>query len=144
MSAESETDEAAVGGANERFYRALSDLSLEEMDRIWLHGRESRCIHPGWDVLVGWRAIRESWRSIFGASPGLSVEATDVEIHVYGEVGLVHCLENIHGSGVGGEPISLARATNLYLRSTGGWKMVLHHASPVPMMDEDAGTGAVH
>jgi hypothetical protein len=32
---------------NNRFYQAFQSLSMEQMDRIWDHGDDIVCIHPG-------------------------------------------------------------------------------------------------
>jgi len=129
---ETSDDSLSVERANEVFYEALSHLSHEEMDRVWSHGNEVRCIHPGWDVLIGWSAVREAWRSIFASSPGLAVAATEVEVNVFGDLAWVLCMERILNADEGSESVSFARATNLFARTPEGWKMILHHASPVP------------
>lgn len=144
MDEQAQTDEQLVRRLNEKFYEALSHQSFEEMARVWSHGSEVRCIHPGWDVLFGWRAISEAWRSIFAAGAGLGVAAQDVEIAVHGSMAWVGCLERITNSAAGQQQVSLARATNLFVRHESGWKMVLHHASPVPAEFDSTESGAVH
>src|ERR1700687_1389270 len=81
--------------ANAAFYRALEELDLGAMDRIWLHEGWVRCIHPGWDLLVGWELVRQSWEQIFSGTRWIRVTPTSVDVQVLGEVGLVGCAENI-------------------------------------------------
>jgi len=76
---------------NERFYKALEELDLEQMQRLWLHEPWVRCIHPGWDVLVGWEHVRESLEQIFASTGWMRVTPTECNIHVFGEVGMVAC-----------------------------------------------------
>lgn len=140
----SERDALEAGKANERFYEALNDSNLEKMEEVWSHTMAARCIHPGWDILVGWSAIRESWQSIFSGSGGLNVEAADVEINVFGGMAWVQCLEQIRNTSESGEQLSVARATNLFVRDGDGWRMVLHHASPIPSPMEEDDLGLVH
>jgi len=142
MASETEAREAET--ANEQFYAALNDLDIVAMERIWAHTMSARCIHPGWDVLVGWTAIRESWQSIFSAGGALNVQAGDVQVSVHGDVAWIQCLEQIHNTGEAGDQLSVARATNLFLRQDGGWRMVLHHASPIPSPMEEEDLGLVH
>jgi ketosteroid isomerase-like protein len=130
--------------ANERFYQALNESNLDRMEEIWSHTMAARCIHPGWDILIGWTAIRESWQSIFSAGGDLSVEAAEVEVNIVGEVAWVQCLEQIRNTGDAGDQLSVARATNLFVRDDGGWRMVLHHASPIPSPMEEDDLGLVH
>lgn len=134
------SDARAVLEANERFYRALNDLDLPEMDRLWSHGSFVRCIHPGWELIVGWDSVRASWEGIFRGSaggPAHSVEVADVQVHVASDLGWVSCIESITIPGRSGASTSLAVATNLFQRSSNEgarWEMILHHASLLPLV----------
>ena len=127
--------------ANERFYRALNRLDLAEMERLWSHGSFVRCVHPGWELIVGWEAVRASWEGIFRGSsggPAHSVETADVSVHVVSDLGWVSCIERIT---LPGRSASLAVATNLFQRSPEEglrWEMILHHASLLPLIVAEA------
>ena len=139
------TEVLEVLEANERFYRALNALDLAGMERIWSHGSFVRCVHPGWELIVGWDAVRASWEGIFrgsGSGPSHSVEVADVSVHVVSDLGWVSCIERItlprRSSGASSSS-SLAVATNLFQRAelTGNtvrWEMILHHASLLPLI----------
>lgn len=126
----------AIRLANERFYRALTDLDLEAMDAVWAHEEGTRCIHPGWELIEGWEVIRESWTAIFSNPASLVVEPSDVKVRLEGAMAWVSCLETITSSGTAAG-VTLARATNLFVKRAEGWKMVLHHASQVPSARAD-------
>jgi len=143
MSEQGPNDVAEVLAANESFYEALCGLDLDEMELVWWHGGEVRCIHPGWDVVVGWRAIRDSWQAIFASSPGLSVVPDEVEISMHDGLAWVQCLERISNSADDDEGKSFARATNLFVKKGDAWLLILHHASPVPA-PQDSEHKAVH
>jgi ketosteroid isomerase-like protein len=127
----SEVDE--LRAANERFYRALEELDLAEMDQLWLHEPWVRCVHPGWDVLVGWERVRESLEQIFAGTGWMRVTPTECNIHVFGDVGMVACAENITASRDSDVGVAVAQATNLFRRTPEGWRMFHHHASPAPV-----------
>jgi len=118
---------------NERFYKALEELDLEQMERLWLHEPWVRCIHPGWDVLVGWERVRESLEQIFASTGWMRVTPTECNIHVFGDVGMVACAENITASRDSDVGVAVAQATNLFRRTPEGWRMFRHHASPAPV-----------
>ena len=122
-----------VREANERFYRALEALDLPAMARLWLHAPWVRCIHPGWDVLVGWESVHESWRQVFASTPWIRVTATQVQVEVFGEVALVGCAENITTGRDGEVGVAVAQATNLFMRTVEGWRLIHHHASSAPV-----------
>ena len=118
---------------NDRFYKALEELDLEQMQRLWLHEPWVRCIHPGWDVLVGWEQVRESLEQIFASAGWMRVTPTECNIHVFGDVGMVACAENITASRDSDVGVAVAQATNLFRRTPEGWRMFHHHASPAPV-----------
>jgi hypothetical protein len=118
---------------NERFYKALEELDLEQMQRLWLHEPWVRCIHPGWDVLVGWDQVRESLEQIFASTGWMRVTPTECNIQVFGDVGMVACAENITASRDSDVGVAVAQATNLFRRTPEGWRMFHHHASPAPV-----------
>ncbi len=123
-----------VEQANERFYRALENSDLEEMSDVWLHEEWVKCVHPGWDLIIGWGKIRESWDRIFTNSTGMRVSATEIEITLEGDFALVSCYENIalFIDNVSAPVSARTTATNLFKRVDGRWRMIHHHASSVP------------
>jgi ketosteroid isomerase-like protein len=137
----------AVYEANERFYRALEQSDLEIMSAVWLHDAWVKCVHPGWDLIVGWERVRESWRQIFEGNTGMRVAATDVEIKIEGDFALVSCYELLAVFlDSARAPVSVrTTATNLFQRVAGEWRMIHHHASQVPdapMVNDSFTTGS--
>jgi ketosteroid isomerase-like protein len=125
-------EEAAVAKANEEFYEAFEALDMDRMEACWLHDDGVRCIHPGWDAMVGWPQVSRSWMAIFANSAYIQFFLTDVEVHVDADTAWVTCAENILSGGVGPEvQDAKVLATNVFRRIGGHWRMVLHHGSPV-------------
>jgi uncharacterized protein (TIGR02246 family) len=131
-------DQVAVAEANEAFYRALSSADLEGMGGLWFPADWAECVHPGGVVLRGWDAIRESWRLIFENGTSLVVSVTDVRVRMLGDVAWVSCLERVATADTEQIHTSLAQATNLFVRHDGRWRLVVHHASPVPFLTPQA------
>ena len=128
-----EAERDALLLANATFYQALEGLDLAAMDGVWLHEGWVRCVHPGWDALTGWGAVRRSWERIFQGTEWMRVTPTDVQAQVDGEVGIVCCAENITAKGEQGVGVASALATNLFRRTADGWRLFHHHASPAPL-----------
>ena len=122
-------DAAEVEEANARFYRALESLDISQMDRVWSHGDHVRCIHPGWCLLSGWDAVRQSWEAIFGDSSEMRFSISDVDAHVDGDLAWVTCGENILSHARGQIAVTTLLATNMFERRGGDWLMIHHHAS---------------
>jgi ketosteroid isomerase-like protein len=136
-------DSDTLRATNDRFYRALDALDLQAMDALWLHEPWVRCVHPGWDVLVGWELVRQSWQQIFESTNWMRVTATGVEVIAFGDVGLVSCSENITAKNEEDVGLAVARATNIYLRQGEGWRIFHHHASPAPVQVTQPFSGTV-
>ena len=85
-----------IENANTEFYEAFENLSITMMESIWSHNDNCICIHPGWEMFVGWIAIRESWETIFTNTEIIKFTITNSKIRTYQEViAVITCLENI-------------------------------------------------
>src|SRR5215510_8217602 len=119
-----------VKRANERFYRAFESLDIAKMAAVWVQAERAKCVHPGWNFLSGWEAIRQSWEAIFVNTDYMRFVITDVSVHLYGRVAWVTCVENLSDAP---DTLQMVRilATNMYEYSDDTWRIVHHHASPV-------------
>jgi len=115
--------------AENAFYEALERCDLDAMMAVWSEDDEIVCVHPAGQRLVGQEQVREVWRQMFAAGPNMRVQITQ-QVVVAGMMLAVHSAhENIT---VAGEqrPRAPMVATNVYLRTAAGWRMIVHHASP--------------
>ena len=117
--------------SNQNFYNAFNKSDLDLMTRAWLNDPIAKCIHPGWDVLTGFKPIIESWRRIFSAAQDLEIKLSHVEVIVSEDLAWVACQENLFSISTSGVQLSKVHATNIFKQVAGEWKMILHHASPV-------------
>jgi ketosteroid isomerase-like protein len=124
-------DEAEVIEANARFYRAFEALDIAEMDRVWAHGAHAKCVHPGWPLLTGWDAVRESWETIFTNTEEMRFTLSNVSAVVGSDQAWVTCTENILSDVAGRVTVTAILATNLFERDGVGWRLVHHHASHI-------------
>ena len=116
-----------VIAANQSFYDAHEQRDLDAMRDVWEQTARVACVHPGWPILRGWPAVEESWRRIF-AGPGRNqFILTYRAVTVAGDIAWVTLDENL----VAGITAGTIAATNMYVRDSGSWKLVLHHGSPV-------------
>lgn len=137
-------EEQEVVQANEGFYRAFESLDVREMEKVWATGDNIQCGHPGWRVLRGWNAVMESWRCIFENSPAIRFILTDLSIEIRGALAWVTLYENLNSS-VEGENLSATiLTTNIFEKSSGGWRMVHHHGSAVMQPPPDKEAPMVH
>ena len=122
---------AEIQETNARFYRAIESRDMEAMDGLWLHADHVRCVHPGWCLLSGWEAVRQSWDAILKDSRELRFTLSDVQIQVEGSLAWVTGTENILSQLQGNISVTAVLATNIYERTGTRWRLVLHHASHI-------------
>ena len=123
--------------AENAFYEALERGDLEGMMAVWSEDEDIVCVHPTGPRLSGQDQVRESWAKIFAGGTGPRVHITQ-QVAVTGMMIAVHSVhENftIEGDARVQAPII---ATNVYLRTAAGWRMIVHHASPAPAQPEPA------
>jgi len=117
--------------AENAFYEALERSDLEAMMAVWAEDEEIVCVHPAGQRLAGQEQVREAWRQMFAGGPGLRVQITQ-QVAATGMMVAVHSVhENITVAGEN-RPRPPVVATNVYLRTAAGWRMIVHHASPAP------------
>lgn len=131
------SDEQAVRAANERFYLAMNTLDINEMDEVWTNDAAAVCVHPGREAIIGYERIRESWVVIFSSSNSMSIASGGERVIVNGDVAWVACIETISMMTEEGLAAAAAQATNIFRRTNGTWRMILHHASPIPFTTQD-------
>lgn len=124
-------DAADVSAANRAFYEAFESLDLDRMAEAWLREPHISCTHPGWERLLGWRSIMESWERIFAGTFAMKFEIVDERVHVAGDLAWVTCEEHIESRGYDGASFGRVEATNIFARRDGRWWIVHHHGSPL-------------
>lgn len=125
------------------FYDAIERCDLEAMMAVWAEDEEIVCVHPGGPRLVGYAAVRDSWRRVFAQGSRLEVHIA-VQTRVQGPFTAVHSLiEQVGNAGERSARTPLA-ATNVFVRGALGWRLLVHHASPVPPDSVGEGPKILH
>jgi ketosteroid isomerase-like protein len=124
-----EEQEAAIVRANARFYHAFEQLDIAAMTAVWLHSDRARCVHPGWRMLRGWPAIKDSWIAIFSNTEEIKFTITHLSVNLSDRMAWVSCVENIIDAGNVIPVVSVIEATNIFEWADSEWRLVQHHAS---------------
>ena len=126
--------------AEAAFYEAIEKADLEAMMGVWADD-DIVCVHPGGARLAGVEQVRESWRQIFASGQTLRFRLRHQQ-SVNGMTLVVHSVyEHISIAGQAQERSPVV-ATNIYMRTENGWRMVVHHASIAPSSSETEGKRA--
>ena len=127
-------------------YEAMRRGDIERLMALWSDDDEICCIHPGGARLVGAAAIRASFEAMFGNG---TIDAEPQRVRrLESHSSAVHSvLERIRVMTAEGEQFAWVVATNVYLKSSQGWRLVAHHASPgtsVEAQDDPEAASTLH
>jgi uncharacterized protein (TIGR02246 family) len=111
------------------FYAALQQGDVLALMALWADDDEVVCVHPGGPRVIGTAAIRASFEAIFAHNAIPVVPEQVHRLHTLGTA-VHHLVERITLRGTEGEQTAWVLATNVYLKTALGWRMVAHHASP--------------
>jgi ketosteroid isomerase-like protein len=136
------TDLDDVLAAHAAFYEAFERADFDAMQDIWADDDGVVCVHPATEPIRGRRDVMRSWMVLMANSPYIQFFLTDVEGVVVDDIASVTCTENVLsanqdtplGAFAGGH----ATATNIFRRTPLGWRLWVHHASPVLSTHDDA------
>lgn len=111
------------------FYEALQQGNIDKLMAVWADDDEVVCIHPGGPRLVGLGAIRAQFEAMFAHG---SIQAQPERVRrVHTHDSAVHSVvEQVRVMTEDGPRSAHVIATNVYVKTAQGWRMVCHHASP--------------
>jgi len=113
------------------FYDALESADVDAAADLWLEDADICCVHPGGPRLLGHAAVTGSWRAILANGP-LRIRASSKKTLETPTIALHNVVEEIVVQQGRTQKIVHVIATNAYVKTPAGWKMVLHHASAAP------------
>ena len=112
------------------FYDAIQHADLEALMATWAEDEEIICILPGGSRLAGYTSIRDMWRRIFESGRRFTITLSHKIVQQNMLISVHNVIEQIsmHEK----EKIQTAQmlATNVFIRSALGWRMLIHHVSP--------------
>ncbi|MBX3603658.1 MAG: nuclear transport factor 2 family protein [Piscinibacter sp.] len=113
----------------QQFYEALQRADLDAMMAAWSDEDDIVCVHPGGPRVVGAPAIRAAFEAMFANG---SVDAVPDKVRRLQTLTCaVHSvLERVRVLTEEGPRTAWVVATNVYVKTAHGWRMVAHHASP--------------
>jgi len=125
------------------FYQAYEAKDLEAMMAAWAEDEDIVCVHPGGPRLVGYDAVRAGWEQLFSGETKLSFRLDEIVVIETVGLAMQSAIEHVT-VGSDPKPRGAAIATNVFLRTPSGWRVVVHHSSPAPAMAVVAPAGPLH
>jgi ketosteroid isomerase-like protein len=135
-----ETDETGVKNAAAQFYAALNKMftgELGPMKSVWSHADDVTYMGPGGGFQVGWNEVLKNWEAQAAMRLGGRVEPAEMRITVGTDIAVVSNYEKGENTNAKGESQEVSiRATNIFRKENGEWKMMGHHTDLLPYMDK--------
>ena len=129
-------EEPAIA-VNDKLNKAFKARDLDALKCVWSSQGNLICVHPGWSPLNGFEPIMESWQGIFKNSGNMDIQVSDITVTASEDLAWVSCVEQIYTIASNGVLASKVFSTNLFQINEGSWKMIMHHASPMPSLREN-------
>jgi ketosteroid isomerase-like protein len=131
-------DDIAAAAAD--FYAALNALfqgELAPMAEVWSHADDVTYMGPDGGFQVGWKEVLAEWEKQAAMELGGRVEPEGTRIIRDRDLAVTHNFERGENVNTGGMPGSVSiRATNLFRKENGTWKMIGHHADRLPYLSK--------
>jgi ketosteroid isomerase-like protein len=96
---------------------------------VWSDDDDIACVHPGGPRVIGAAAIRASFDAMF-ANGAINAHAEKVRRVVTLSSAVHSVLERVQVMTKEGPQSAWVIATNVYMKTAQGWRLVAHHASP--------------
>ncbi|RAM48215.1 MAG: DUF4440 domain-containing protein [Hapalosiphonaceae cyanobacterium JJU2] len=125
------TNNSEILAVNDAFYRAFEKKDIEAMSVVWSQGTGSLCVHPGWNILRGWKAISTSWEKIFKNTPYIEINTEIMTVEIRDHLAYIVLVENVMQVINGKKIEARSLATNIFEFLGGKWYLIHHHASPI-------------
>ena len=120
---------ASASAVEEAFYSALAHADVAGVMALWADDEEVICIHPGGQRLTGLHAVRQSFEEILARGP-LSVRIQSVQVFESATLAVHNLIEEISVASERGTEVVNVLTTNVYIKTSAGWQLLVHHAAP--------------
>ena len=136
----SEDDKKGVNESVMQFYVALNAMftgDLDPMKRIWSHANDVTYMGPAGGYRTGWDQVLADWEAQASMKLGGKVTPNNIRITIGRDLAVVSNYEIGENSGPDGKPQEVRiRATNLFRKEDGKWKMIGHHTDLLPFLEK--------
>ena len=112
-----------------QFYEALQHGDLDGMMALWANDADVVCVHPGGGRIVGPQAIRAAFEAVF-SNGGVDARPSRVRRVQSAELAVHSVIEQVQVATDEGVQAAWVVATNVYIHTPLGWRLVAHHAGP--------------
>ena len=136
----SDDDKKAVMEATDKFYVALNSMfkgDLHLMKEVWSHADDVTYMGPSGAIDVGWDQVLAHWEAMAAMKLGGAVNAEDMRVTAGNEIAVSSNYSKGENIDAEGKPQTFSiRATSIFRKEDGKWKMIGHHTDLLPYLQK--------
>jgi ketosteroid isomerase-like protein len=126
-----------IRSANKAFYAALNRMFAGDnapMAELWSHATDVTYMGPAGGIKSGWEAVWKEWEAQAALKLGGHVDGNEIRMFHDDRQAVVVTQETGENTSKNGiERVSI-RATNVFRKEHGRWKMIHHHTDLLPYL----------
>jgi len=131
---------ASAAEVEQQFYAALRRADIEALMSLWADDDDIVCVHPGGSRAIGPAAVRAGFEAVF-RNGAIDIHPEQVRCLEAAAFAVHSVLERVQVRGPRGEGSGWVVATNVYIDTRVGWRIVAHHAGPRAPSEPQVGAG---
>lgn len=133
------SDESTVEEAAAGFYTALNAMftgDVDPMKDVWSHAEDVTFMGPDGSVKVGWNEVLANLDVQTQMKLGGEIRHEPIMATVGEDLAVMQCRE-VGENVIDGKPIAVSlRATNVFRKENGVWKMISHQTDKLPFLQK--------
>jgi len=133
------SDASAVQQATVNFYKAINAMfhgDIEPLKDVWSHADDITYLGPDGTVNVGWKEAFDNLQKQAKMKLGGEIHHEQIMVTIGRDLATMECHE-IGENIINGKPIQISlRATNVFRKENGKWKLIGHQTDKLPFMQK--------
>lgn len=136
----SENEEESVKKALDAFYSSLNAMftgDAEALKEVWSHSEDVVYMGATGKYQIGWGNMYKEWQEQAKLKFGGSVKYTDLHVIVGKDIAVTNQLvKSADPTATGVNKDVSLRASSVFRKENGKWKMIGHHADVIPELEK--------
>jgi ketosteroid isomerase-like protein len=136
-------NQESLKAANDRLYEALNVMftgDVEPINNVWSHSNDITYMGPFGGSLEGWDAVGTEFATVASLKIGGKITPANLIVRAGESEGYTICTELGENLDKDGNPVPVShRATNIFRKEVGEWKLVHHHTDISNQLQESTG-----
>ncbi len=131
------SDESTIERATANFYRSINAMfqgDVEPLKDVWSHAEDVTYMGPDGTVNVGWNDVLGNLQKQATMKLGGEIRHEPIMVTSSPDLAIMECRE-LGENVIDGKPVQVSlRATNVFRKENGEWKLIGHHTDKLPFM----------